>query len=87
MTTLAADTTLEMERLQIERMRQMPIWRKVALMSQMTFAEPFEMDELETEDLRLLYFDPPQTYLKPGDVVELGIDELGSSRQVAQAAG
>ncbi|WP_425234539.1 fumarylacetoacetate hydrolase family protein [Ulvibacterium sp.] len=31
-----------------------------------------------------LGFDPPR-YLKPGDVVELGIDGLGSSRQVAKA--
>ena len=29
----------------------------------------------------------PQTYLRPGDVVELGIDSLGSSKQVAEAAG
>ncbi len=28
-------------------------------------AAPFEMDVLETEDLRLLYFDPFQTYLLP----------------------
>ncbi len=28
----------------------------------------------------------PQTYLKPGDTVELGIDSLGSSRQIAQPA-
>ena len=28
-------------------------------------AKPFELDALETEDLRLLYFDPFQTYLKP----------------------
>lgn len=28
----------------------------------------------------------PPRYLKPGDVVELGIDHLGSSRQVAKAA-
>lgn len=28
-------------------------------------AQVFEMDILETEDLRLLYFDPPQTYLVP----------------------
>ena len=27
----------------------------------------------------------PQVYLKPGDVVELGIDNLGSSRQTAVA--
>ena len=31
-------------------------------------------------------FDPPQ-YLRPGDVVELEIEGLGSSRQVAVAAG
>jgi 2-keto-4-pentenoate hydratase/2-oxohepta-3-ene-1,7-dioic acid hydratase in catechol pathway len=31
-----------------------------------------------------LGFDPPR-YLKPGDVVELGIDGLGTSRQVAKA--
>lgn len=31
-----------------------------------------------------LGFDPPR-YLKPGDVVELGIDGLGSSKQVAKA--
>jgi 2-keto-4-pentenoate hydratase/2-oxohepta-3-ene-1,7-dioic acid hydratase in catechol pathway len=29
-------------------------------------------------------FKPP-IYLKPGDVVELGIDNLGASRQVLQA--
>lgn len=28
-------------------------------------ADEFEMDRLETEDLDLLYFDPPQTYLTP----------------------
>ncbi|WP_299530582.1 fumarylacetoacetate hydrolase family protein [Ulvibacterium sp.] len=33
-----------------------------------------------------LGFDPPR-YLKPGDVVELGIDGLGSSQQVAKAYG
>jgi 2-keto-4-pentenoate hydratase/2-oxohepta-3-ene-1,7-dioic acid hydratase in catechol pathway len=27
----------------------------------------------------------PQVYLKPGDVVELGIDGLGSSRQTVRA--
>jgi 2,4-didehydro-3-deoxy-L-rhamnonate hydrolase len=31
-----------------------------------------------------LGFNPPQ-YLKPGDVIDLGIEGLGSSRQVAQA--
>jgi hypothetical protein len=35
MATLTTDTALEMERLQIERLRHMPVWRKVALMSQM----------------------------------------------------
>lgn len=30
-----------------------------------SWAESFQMDKLETEDLRLLYFDPPQTYLTP----------------------
>lgn len=33
-----------------------------------------------------LGFNPPK-YLKPGDVVELGIDGLGSSRQMAKAYG
>ena len=28
-------------------------------------AQSFEMDVQETDDLRLLYFDPPQTYLTP----------------------
>jgi hypothetical protein len=28
-------------------------------------AKPFEMDVLETDDLRLIYFDPFQTYLVP----------------------
>jgi 2-keto-4-pentenoate hydratase/2-oxohepta-3-ene-1,7-dioic acid hydratase in catechol pathway len=31
-----------------------------------------------------LGFNPPQ-YLKPGDIIELGIDQLGSSRQIAVA--
>jgi hypothetical protein len=35
MAHLASDTSPEMEQLQIERLRQMPVWRKVALMSQM----------------------------------------------------
>ncbi|MBT8053941.1 MAG: hypothetical protein HKN57_13635 [Xanthomonadales bacterium] len=30
-----------------------------------TFAAPFALDVLETDDLRLLYFDPMQTYLTP----------------------
>jgi hypothetical protein len=36
MTTLAPDTSPEIEHLQIERLRQMPAWRKMALMGQMT---------------------------------------------------
>jgi hypothetical protein len=30
-----------------------------------SIAQPFEMDVQETDDIRLLYFDPPQTYLTP----------------------
>jgi len=36
MTTLAPDTPPEIEHLQIKRLRQMPAWRKMALMGQMT---------------------------------------------------
>jgi hypothetical protein len=36
MATLAADTTPEIERLQVERLRQMPPWRKMALMAEMS---------------------------------------------------
>lgn len=35
------------------------------LSSHGAMADSFQMDKLETEDLRLLYFDPPQTYLTP----------------------
>jgi len=35
MRTLSSDTHPEMERLQIERLRQMPSWRKMALMAGM----------------------------------------------------
>ena len=35
MTTLSPDTHPEIERLQIERLRQMPSWRKMALMAGM----------------------------------------------------
>jgi hypothetical protein len=35
MTTLSPDTHPEIERLQIERLRQMPTWRKVTLMAEM----------------------------------------------------
>jgi hypothetical protein len=36
MSTLATDTHPDIERLQIERLRQMPTWRKMALMAEMT---------------------------------------------------
>jgi hypothetical protein len=35
MTTLSPDTHPEIERLQIERLRQMPAWRKMALVAEM----------------------------------------------------
>lgn len=35
MTTLSPDTHPEIERLQIERLRQMPVWRKMALVGEM----------------------------------------------------
>ena len=34
MSTLAADTTPQVERLLVERLRQMPPWRKMALMAE-----------------------------------------------------
>lgn len=36
-----------------------------AFVTTVSRAEPFEMDVLETEDVRMLYFDPVQTYLVP----------------------
>jgi hypothetical protein len=36
MSTLWPDTHSDMERLQVERLRQMPTWRKMALMAEMT---------------------------------------------------
>ena len=36
MTTLYADTSLEIEQLQIERLRQMPSWRKAELVAAMS---------------------------------------------------
>jgi hypothetical protein len=36
MTTLSPDTRPEIERLQIERLREMPPWRKIALVSEMS---------------------------------------------------
>ena len=35
MTTLSSDTIPQVERLQIERLRQMPPWRKMELMAEM----------------------------------------------------
>jgi len=48
----------------------MRMWKLVPFLLMITFvgisqADPFEMDVLETEDVRLLYFDPVQTYLVP----------------------
>ena len=46
-------------------------WRKAltallgVFVSGSLWAGPFEMDVLETDELRLLYFDPFQTYLTP----------------------
>ena len=37
----------------------------LSLFNMPVYAGPFEMDVLETDDLRLLYFDPFQTYLVP----------------------
>ncbi|MCZ6560550.1 MAG: hypothetical protein O6931_06650 [Gammaproteobacteria bacterium] len=36
-----------------------------AASAQNDFSKIFEMDRLESDDLQLLYFDPPQTYLVP----------------------
>ena len=36
MSTLRPDTHPDIERLQVERLRQMPTWRKMALMAEMT---------------------------------------------------
>jgi hypothetical protein len=36
MTTLSSDTSLDVERLQIEHLRQMPPWRKLELMAGMS---------------------------------------------------
>ena len=38
MTTLAADTSPHIEQIQIERLRQMPAWRKLALGAEMNRA-------------------------------------------------
>ena len=36
MTTLSPDTSPQIERIQIERLRHMPVWRKLALVGEMT---------------------------------------------------
>jgi hypothetical protein len=41
------------------------LWVAAFLASQPVLADPFEMDQLETDDLQLLYLDPFQTYLTP----------------------
>jgi hypothetical protein len=38
MTTLSPDTSPEIERIQIERLRRMPTWRKMALVGDMNHA-------------------------------------------------
>ena len=38
MTTLAADTSPHIEQIQIERLRQMPAWRKLSLVGEMNRA-------------------------------------------------
>lgn len=38
MTTLSPDTHADIERLQIQGLREMPVWRKLELMSQMSNA-------------------------------------------------
>ena len=46
-------------------MRKLIAGSLVCLACQVAQAQTFEMDVMETEDLRLLYFDPFQTYLVP----------------------
>ena len=38
MTTLSPDTSPQIERIQIERLRHMPVWRKLALVGEMNRA-------------------------------------------------
>ncbi len=58
----------------------------VSYLSQFMTLEPGDVVSTGTPPGVGLGFDPPR-YLKPGDVVELGIDCLGESRQVAVAWG
>tara|TARA_R110002096_G_scaffold44229_5_gene118952 strand:+ start:4502 stop:5362 length:861 start_codon:yes stop_codon:yes gene_type:complete len=56
----------------------------VSYLSQFMTLEPGDIVSTGTPPGVGLGFDPPQ-FMKPGDVVELGIDGLGASRQVAIA--
>lgn len=56
----------------------------VSYLSQFMTLEPGDVVSTGTPPGVGLGFDPPQ-FLKPGDVVELGIDGLGESKQVAVA--
>ena len=56
----------------------------VSYLSQFMTLEPGDVVSTGTPPGVGLGFDPPR-YLKPGDIVELGIDGLGDSRQVAEA--
>ena len=58
----------------------------VSYLSQFMTLEPGDVVSTGTPPGVGLDFDPPR-YLKPGDIVELGIDGLGDSRQVAEAYG
>jgi 2-keto-4-pentenoate hydratase/2-oxohepta-3-ene-1,7-dioic acid hydratase in catechol pathway len=58
----------------------------VSYLSQFMTLEPGDVVSTGTPPGVGLGFDPPR-YLKAGDVVELGIDGLGDSRQVAVAYG
>lgn len=58
----------------------------VSYLSQFMTLEPGDVVSTGTPPGVGLGFDPPR-YLKPGDIVELGIDGLGDSRQVAEAYG
>lgn len=56
----------------------------VSYLSQFMTLEPGDVVSTGTPPGVGMGFDPPQ-YMKPGDVVELGIDGLGSSSQTAMA--
>lgn len=58
----------------------------VSYLSQFMTLEPGDVVSTGTPPGVGLGFDPPR-YLRPGDIVELGIEGLGDSRQVAEAYG